>query len=51
MLNQYVSAEGLQGLAMDVTAEGELLLRTEDGQIHVVSAGDIAVGERPGQGQ
>ena len=49
MLNQYVSAEGLQGLAMDVTAEGELLLRTDDGQIHVVSAGDIAVGERPGQ--
>jgi BirA family biotin operon repressor/biotin-[acetyl-CoA-carboxylase] ligase len=47
MLNQPVSVlnhdKTVQGLAVDVDAEGALLVRTDDGMVQRVMAGDIAL--------
>lgn len=40
-LQQPVTVDGLMGLALDVTADGALLIRDEDGNIHQTRAGDL----------
>ena len=43
MLGQAVVVDNLEGVALDVTSDGSLLIRDENGQIHRTSAGDLAV--------
>ena len=41
MLGHPVEAEGIRGRALDVTAEGSLLVEDHHGGLHEVSAGDV----------
>ena len=43
MLNQQVKVEGIEGLALDVNADGALLLQDKTGEIHQVMAGDVII--------
>ncbi len=42
-LNQAVAVEGVKGVALDVTADGALLIRDEKGHIHQSGTGDLIV--------
>ena len=42
MLNQPVTANGIKGIALDVCADGALLLRDDAGRRHVIRAGELA---------
>ena len=42
-LNQAVVVDGLSGVAIDVTADGSLLIRDKDGQIHPTNEGMVNV--------
>ena len=43
LLDHAVVAEGVKGMAVDVTPDGALIIRDEKGQIHQISAGDLTV--------
>ena len=43
MLNQPVKVEGIEGFALDVNADGALLLQDGSGEIHKVRAGEVIV--------
>ncbi len=48
MLGKRVTAEGVSGVALDVTPAGALLVKCDAGEVRQVYAGDISVADGPG---
>ena len=51
MLGKRVSGYGAAGIALDVTPEGNLLVAADDGDVRMLTAGELRVCDELGQGE